>query len=101
MITVILSHEVKDYSIWKKEFDIEAPNRLRMSVSLWGVYQAIDNPNQVTVITEIPSVEAFKAFMATPDLKTAMEKGGVIGMPDVKILSKIWFRSLCLKVGLI
>jgi hypothetical protein len=34
MITVILSHEVKDYSIWKKEFDIEAPNRLRMSVSL-------------------------------------------------------------------
>jgi hypothetical protein len=39
--------------------------------------------------------------MATPDLKTAMEKGGVIGMPDVKILSKIWFRSLCLKVGLI
>jgi hypothetical protein len=39
--------------------------------------------------------------MANPELKVAMEKGGVIGMPDVKILSKIWFMSLCLKVGLI
>jgi len=27
--------------------------------------------------------------MANPELKAAMEKGGVIGMPDVKILSKI------------
>jgi hypothetical protein len=34
-------------------------------------------------------VEAIKGFMANPALKEAMEKGGVIGMPDVKILSKI------------
>lgn len=89
MITVILSHEVKDYSVWKKEFDIEAPNRSKMSVSVSGVYQAVDNQNQVTVITEVPSMEAFNAFLATPDLKAAMEKGGVIGKPEVKLLSKV------------
>jgi len=40
-------------------------------------------------VGEAPSVEAIKTFMANPELKAAMESGGVIGMPDVKILSKL------------
>jgi hypothetical protein len=43
----------------------------------------------VTVIGEAPSLEAINGFMSNPELKAAMEKGGVIGMPDVKILNKI------------
>jgi hypothetical protein len=38
--------------------------------------------------------------MANPALKEAMEKGGVIGMPDVKILSKIWFKNFQLHLSL-
>jgi hypothetical protein len=34
-------------------------------------------------------VEVIKTFMSNPELKAAMERGGVIGMPDVKILSKL------------
>jgi hypothetical protein len=34
-------------------------------------------------------VEAIRSFMANPELKAAMERGGVIGIPDVKILNKI------------
>jgi hypothetical protein len=89
MITTILSHEVKDYNSWKKVFDEDAPNRSKMGVKITGLYKSVDNPKMITIFCEVPSEKAIKDFMANPDLKVAMEKGGVIGMPEVKILNKI------------
>ena len=54
-----------------------------------GVYHSVDNANRITIIGEAPSLEAINGFMSNPELKAAMEKGGVIGIPDVKILNKI------------
>jgi hypothetical protein len=89
MVTTILTHEVKDFSEWKKGFDADEANRTGMGVSVTGVYQAADKPNMVTVITQVPSVEAIQGFLANPDLKMIMEKAGVIGAPEVKILNKV------------
>lgn len=89
MVTTILTHEVKDYDVWRKAFDDDGGNRSAMGVSVTGVYRGVENPNQITVVTEVPSLEAIKAFMANPDLKAAMEKGGVISAPEVKILNKV------------
>jgi len=86
MVTVIISHECKNYSDWRKVFDADEGNRLKAGFKSTGVYHSSDNAN---IIGEAPSVEAIKGFMANPALKEAMEKGGVIGMPDVKILSRI------------
>ena len=89
MVTTILTHEVKDFSSWKKGFDDDGANRSKMGVKVVGVYQSVEKPTMITVITEVPSVEAIKGFLANPDLKAAMEKAGVIGMPEVKILNKV------------
>jgi len=34
-------------------------------------------------------LEAVNSFISNPELKASMEQGGVIGIPDVKILNKI------------
>lgn len=88
MVTAILTHEVKDFSDWKKGFDGDDANRTSMGVKITGVYQGVDNPNMVTVISEVPSAEAIKGFLASPDMKANMEKVGVIGQPHVLILNK-------------
>ena len=88
MTTVIVTHEVKNYSDWKKVYDEDEVNRLKAGFKITGLYRSVDNPNNITIIGEAPSVEAINGFMSNPALKAAMEKGGVIGMPDVKILSK-------------
>jgi hypothetical protein len=88
MVTVIISHECKNYSVWRKVFDADEVNRLKAGFKSKGVYHSVDNSNKITIIGEAPSVAAINGFMANPELKAAMEKGGVIGMPDVKILSK-------------
>ena len=87
MVTVILSHEVKDFSTWKKIFDEGEGLRSGTGVKTNGVYTAADNPNVVTVITEFPSAEAVQGFLNNPQLKATMEQAGVVGKPDVKILT--------------
>ncbi len=88
MVTVIISHECKNYSDWRKVFDADEVNRLKAGFKSTGVYHSVDNANKITIIGEAPSVEAIRAFMANPELKAAMDMGGVIGMPDVKILNR-------------
>ncbi len=89
MITVILTHEVKNFSEWKIVFDADEGNRIKGGLLVTGLYQSADNPNMVTITGECPSAEALADFMSNPLLKEAMEKGGVIGIPEVKILNKV------------
>jgi hypothetical protein len=89
MITVIISHEVKNYSTWRVVYDEDEKNRSKAGINLTGVYQSIDNPNMITLIGKAPSVEALNNFMANPDLKVAMEQGGVISKPEVTLIREV------------
>jgi hypothetical protein len=88
-VTVVITHEVKDYAAWRKVYDADEPNRKAGGFKVAGVYADANNPNMVTIFGEFPSVEAVNAFMANPKLKEAMENGGVVGKPDVKILKSV------------
>ena len=88
MVTVIINHECKDYSDWRKVFDADEGNRLKAGFKSTGVFQSVENANKITIIGEAPSVEAINGFMENPELKVTMEKGGVIGMPAVQLLNK-------------
>ena len=87
MVTAILTHEVKNYSDWKKGFDEGEPMRQQAGIKTKGVYSSVDNANHVTIIAEFPSAEVVQGFLSNPDLKAAMEKAGVIGKPEMKILN--------------
>ena len=89
MITVIVTHEIKNYPEWRKVFDADEVNRLKAGFKITGVFHSVDNANMISIIGEVPGEEAIKSFMSNPELKAAMEKGGVIGVPDVKVLKKI------------
>jgi hypothetical protein len=88
MVTVVISHEVKNYSDWRVVFDTDEVNRTKAGFKNTGVFRAVDNSNKITIIGEAPNAEAIEGFMKNPALKEAMEKGGVLGMPEVKVLSK-------------
>jgi len=77
--------------MWSKRpaYAADEVNRSKAGFKSTGVYHSVDNANRITIIGEAPSLEAIKGFMSNPELKAAMEKGGVIGIPDVKILNKI------------
>ncbi len=86
-VTVVVTHEVKDYKEWRKGYDADEPNRAKAGFKLSGVYTDIKNPNMVTIIGEFSTAAAAEGFMTSPTLKEVMEKAGVIGKPSVKILT--------------
>ena len=88
-VTVIITHEVKDFAVWKKGFDADAPNRTAAGLKVLGLYRSIDNQNVVTVSLEAPNAETAKGFSTNPNLKAVMEKAGVISAPEFKFLSKV------------
>jgi quinol monooxygenase YgiN len=85
-VTVIITHEVKEYASWRKVYDADETNRRAAGMKVWGVYADVKNPNLVTIIGTFPSAGALEGFVSSPKLKEAMDKGGVMGKPDVKVL---------------
>jgi quinol monooxygenase YgiN len=85
-VTVIVTHEVKEYTSWRKVYDADEPNRKLMGFKVWGVYRDAKSPNWVSIIGTFPNAGAVDAFMASPKLKEAMDNAGVLGKPDVKVL---------------
>ena len=89
MVTVMLQHEVKDFAEWKKIFDADETNRAQAGVKLVGVYSSVKNPNDVTMVFEIPDAGIMDAMMSDPERQKAMETGGVISKPSVSVLNKV------------
>jgi hypothetical protein len=89
MVHVIITHEVKDFSEWKKGFDATAPMRDEANVKIKGVYTSVDDPNFVILIVEFSYIEMVHGYFQNPELVKVMEKAGVIGIPEVKIVNRI------------
>jgi hypothetical protein len=87
MTTLFVRHTVSDYQTWRKGYDAFDSIRKPMGVTNDAVYQAIDNPNDITVTHDFPSVQAAQAFASSPELKNAMASLGVVGAPTV------WFAN--------
>ena len=87
MATLFVRHTVSDFNSWKKAYDEFDATRRSMGVTSDGVYQADGAPNDVTIYHEFNSMDAAKAFAASPKLREAMHSGGVVGEPTV------WFTQ--------
>ena len=58
-------------------------------VTAQAVYQAVDNPNDITVTHEFSTVEAAQAFVKSEELKQAMQNAGVVGAPTIWFTNKV------------
>jgi quinol monooxygenase YgiN len=86
MATLIVHHKVQNYSAWRKVFDDHDKARKEFGSTGYQVYQSVSDPNDITALTDWPTVEAAKAFAASPSLKEAMKNAGVISQPEVTFL---------------
>lgn len=85
-VTLMITHEVSDYNQWLDAFQAHEPARSKAGIQIKNIYQAVDNPNRITVQSEAPSAEAAAAFMSHPDNRAAMANAGLLGAPSVQVL---------------
>jgi quinol monooxygenase YgiN len=87
MVRLFIRHDVADYDTWRVGYDAFDETRRGMGVTGDAVYQAVGNPNDVTVTHDFESEDAAKAVLSSPELKGAMENAGVVGEPQMWITS--------------
>ena len=87
MTTLFVRHQVADYAQWRQVYDGFTPTQKALGVQDQAVYQAIDDPNDVTVRHEFLTLEAAQAFGQSVELGTAMHDAGVASAPTV------WFTT--------
>jgi hypothetical protein len=58
-------------------------------VKAQSVYQAADNPGDITVTHDFPDLETAQAFAKSDELKTAMRGAGVVGAPTIWFTNKV------------
>jgi hypothetical protein len=74
---VVLNFEVDDYDTWKPMFDEDPAGRRDSGATSHVVSRAADNPNEVFIRVDFPSVEQAKTFRERLIASGAMERGGM------------------------
>ena len=87
MVTIFIRHRVADYKAFRAVYDWLAVTRQAHNVRHDAVYQAVDDPNDVTVTHEFATIDEAKTFVASPQVQAAMKNAGVQGAP------MIWFAD--------
>ena len=79
---VIIKHKVANFAKWKTAYESHDSTRLAYGLHNYIVARGLKDSNMVMVVLKMDDTTKAKQFAALPDLKTAMQKGGVMGAPS-------------------
>ena len=79
----IVRHTVTDYATWKRAFDADAAARTAAGIVGHAVNRSAQDPNTVIVYLQAESLDALRAFTASPRLKQVMSEAGITGAPSI------------------
>lgn len=86
MVHVLIRHRVADYNRWKEAFDGHLNTRKAAGELGFRLFQVVDDPREVVLLLDWESVEHARQFMASEELRTAMQRAGVVEQPDVRFI---------------
>lgn len=87
---LIVRHKVADFAKWKMAYDGHDSARLASGIHNYVIGRGVDDSNMVLVATKAEDVAKAKAFTKDPSLKTAMQKGGVMGAPSISLTTIVY-----------
>jgi len=86
MVHVIVRHKVADFNKWKQAFDSHLNMRMGAGETGYRVFHAVEDPRDVTLLTDWESIESARRFMTSADVRRAMQNAGVVGEPEMHYL---------------
>jgi hypothetical protein len=87
---MVVKHKVANFEKWKASYDAHDSMRLANGIHNYVIARGVEDSNTVMVAVKIDDLAKAKAFANDASLKTAMQKGGVIGKPSVMFTTMIF-----------
>jgi hypothetical protein len=86
---MIVKHRVADFGKWKEVFDSMIPVRKSFGWTGHEVLRDSSDPNLVTIINKMQTIEQAHAYGSSPDLKDGMQRAGVISAPEISFCDDV------------
>ena len=88
MAILLVKHNIKDYSTWRKVYDEHKTFRTKSGMLSEKVYRSTTDPTEIVLLFRWYNIMNAKMFSQSEDLKKTMEKAGVISKPEMHYLEE-------------
>jgi len=88
MAIILVKHNVKEYSTWRKVYDEHKAFRIKSGMQSEKVMRSTTDPNQMFLLFKWDNIMNAKIFTQSEDLKKVMQNAGVIGKPEMHFLEE-------------
>jgi len=88
MAQVLIKHKVKEYDAWKDAFDKFADFRRSSGEKSYRILHPADDPKDLTLLFEWDTQKNAETFLASSELKSAMQRAGVAEAPEIQFLKE-------------
>jgi hypothetical protein len=89
-LMMMVKHKVKDYATFKTVYDAHDSARLANGLHSYVLGRGMDDSMMVLVALKADNLEKAKAFSKDAVLKTAMQKAGAVGAPEISFINAVW-----------
>jgi hypothetical protein len=76
--------KVKDFNAWRTSYSGHEKDRASAGITNGRVFRSPDNPNEVVILADAADVSKARTWLGSPEMKTVMEKSGVVGSPSIR-----------------
>lgn len=83
---VAVSHEVEDYTHWRKIFDEDEPIRAKANLELRAISVDADDPHMVHIMFATDNIDKAKEVINSDELRQRMKEAGVKAEPVITVL---------------
>lgn len=87
---IVVRYKVSDYAKWRAQYDSRDSMRLANGVHNYVLGRSVKDPNAVLVAVKADDMTKAKAFAKSPALKSAMQKGFVVGTPTYTFTTVVY-----------
>ena len=92
-MTMLIKHKVANFNKWLPAYESHDSARVAHGLHNFVVGRGIKDSNMVLVALHMDDTAKAREFSMMPDLKTAMQKGGVLGAPKFTYRGKPLVRQ--------
>jgi hypothetical protein len=76
--------KVKDFNAWRTNYSGGEQRRVAAGITNGRVFRSADDQNDVVILQDVADVAKARTWLGSAELKTAMEKSGVVGSPSIR-----------------
>jgi quinol monooxygenase YgiN len=89
MTQVLIQHKVNEYAAWKDIFDNFAGFRRSSGEKSYRIFHPVNDPNDLTLLFEWDTQKNAETFLASPELRSAMQEAGVAEAPRIQFVNEV------------